>query len=67
MGVSTNRFDTLDGDPCAAEGHRLALQPADFGAMRAVLAETALPLLVVQEGGYHMEGIPGAATAFWGS
>ena len=59
-------FDTLDGDPCAAEGHRLALQPADFGAMRAVLAETALPLLVVQEGGYHMESIPGAAAAFWG-
>lgn len=58
-------FDTLEGDPCAAEGHRLALQPDDFGAMRRVLAEPGLPLLVVQEGGYLMEKIAAAASAFW--
>eukprot|EP00966_Prymnesium_polylepis_P264930 6120817-Prymnesium_polylepis.1 len=30
-------YDTLAGDPDASEGKRLALAPADFGAMRAVL------------------------------
>ena len=58
-------YDTLDGDPCAAEGHRLALQPADFGPMRRLLDEAGLPLLFLQEGGYHMEKIAAAAAAFW--
>jgi len=60
-------LDTLDADPCAAEGHHLALQPKDFGAMRGVLDEAGLPLLVLQEGGYHMERIAAAASAFWTS
>ena len=37
----------------------------DFGAMRGVLDEAGLPLLVLQEGGYHMERIAAAASAFW--
>ena len=45
--------------------HRLALQPADFGPMRRLLDEAGLPLLVLQEGGYHMENIAAAAAAFW--
>ena len=58
-------FDTLAGDPDAREGQRLALAPDDFGRMRAVLAECKVPLLVLQEGGYHMEDIPAAAEHFW--
>ena len=45
--------------------HRLALQPADFGPMRRLLEEAGLPLLFLQEGGYHMENIAAAAAAFW--
>ena len=45
--------------------HRLALQPADFGPMRRLLDEAGLPLLFLQEGGYHMEKIAAAAAAFW--
>ena len=33
--------------------------------MRGVLDEAGLPLLVLQEGGYHMERIAAAASAFW--
>ena len=57
-------YDTLDGDPCAAEGHRMALSCEDFGKMRALLRGTRVPMLVVQEGGYHLEKIPTAAVAF---
>ena len=58
-------FDTLANDPDAREGARLALRPADFSRMRAVLGELGLPVLVLQEGGYCMEEIPDAAEAFW--
>ena len=58
-------FDTLDGDPCAAPGHRLTLRPAEFAQMRSALDETGLPLFVAQEGGYHMDCISKAAAAFW--
>jgi acetoin utilization deacetylase AcuC-like enzyme len=57
-------FDTLAGDPDAREGHRFELQPADFAAMRRVLDECHVPLLAVQEGGYHLADIPAAAEAF---
>ena len=60
-------YDTLEGDPDARAGHRLALTPADFGRMRGVLRETGLPICAVQEGGYHLEAIPDAAEAFWAS
>mmetsp|Transcript_83927 Transcript_83927/g.167520 ORF Transcript_83927/g.167520 Transcript_83927/m.167520 type:complete len:85 (+) Transcript_83927:544-798(+) len=58
-------YDTLSGDPDAKEGSRFALLPGDFRAMRQVLRESGLPLVVVQEGGYNMEAIPDAAEAFW--
>ena len=58
-------FDTLADDPCAAEGHRMALVPGDFARMRNILRETRIPLIVVQEGGYHLPQIPDAAAAFW--
>lgn len=58
-------YDTLAGDPDAREGHRFALQPADFAPMRQVLRECGLPLCVLQEGGYDLANIPAAAEAFW--
>jgi acetoin utilization deacetylase AcuC-like enzyme len=58
-------FDTQDGDPCAAEGHRLRLQPEDFAKMRAVINETGLQLIVTQEGGYLMSSVHKAAAEFW--
>ena len=57
-------FDTLDGDPCAADGHRMAIQCEDFSKMRALLRSAQVPMLVVQEGGYHLEKITTAALAF---
>ena len=57
-------FDTLEGDPDAREGHRLALRPSDFGRMRHVFEECGLPVIAVQEGGYHLADIPDAAEAF---
>ena len=33
--------------------------------MRRLLEEAGLPLLFLQEGGYHMENIAAAAAAFW--
>ena len=57
-------YDTLDGDPCAADGHRMAIQCEDFSRMRALLRSAQVPILVVQEGGYHMEKIAAAALAF---
>ena len=57
-------YDTLDGDPCAADGHRMAIQCEDFSRMRALLHSAQVPILVVQEGGYHMEKIAAAALAF---
>lgn len=57
-------FDTLAGDPDAREGHRFGLQPSDFGRMRLILEECGLPIIAVQEGGYHLTEIPSAAEAF---
>ena len=58
-------FDTLDGDPDARQGHRLALSPADFGRMRRALRdEFDVHTIALQEGGYALESIPAAAEAF---
>ena len=57
-------FDTLAGDPDAREAHRFSLEPSDFGRMRHVLEECGLPIVAVQEGGYHLADIPSAAEAF---
>lgn len=59
-------FDTLATDPEAGKrGGNLGLTARDFGAMGRVLAERGPErLVVVQEGGYDLEGIPDAAVAF---
>ena len=58
-------YDTLAGDPDAREGHRFALNPADFAKMRQLFRQTGLPMCAVQEGGYNLEDIPEAAEAFF--
>ena len=58
-------FDTLAGDPEAEGNSVLALSPDDFGAMARLLGGPALPMCVIQEGGYKMSEIPVAASRFW--
>ena len=72
-------WDTLAGDPVAAESERMELVPEDFGRMRRLLADWMAgyedrgagerlkkrQMLVIQEGGYKLDDIPAAAQAFW--
>jgi acetoin utilization deacetylase AcuC-like enzyme len=53
--------DTLAGDPVGD----LGVTEAGFAAMGRQLAELDLPLLVVQEGGYALDGVAGAVASFF--
>lgn len=54
-------FDTMKGDPTG----NLLLQAKAFRTMGTRLAESGLPLLVIQEGGYNVRNIKRASVAFF--
>jgi acetoin utilization deacetylase AcuC-like enzyme len=54
-------FDTLEQDPIGA--FKLAVK--DFGPMARRIGQLGLPLLVVQEGGYHVPSLAAAALYFF--
>lgn len=57
-------FDTLEGDPDARDGYGHRLCPGDFESMARTLRTLGCKMLVVQEGGYKLEDLGAAATAF---
>jgi len=54
-------FDILKGDPTGT----FLLSPPALRTMGKLLAETRLPLLIVQEGGYNVRNIRQGSTAFF--
>jgi acetoin utilization deacetylase AcuC-like enzyme len=56
-------FDTLANDPIGA----FKLNVEDFGPMAARIAQLGTPLLVLQEGGYHVPSLAPAALRFFGA
>ena len=53
-------FDTYDGDPIG----KFALQTADYAAIAWRIRSLNLPLVIVQEGGYHHEALGRNVVAF---
>jgi len=58
--------DTLRGDPVALPFTRFCLDPIDFKEMGEMLLfkDLRLPTVVIQEGGYKLDDVPLAITAF---
>eukprot|EP00966_Prymnesium_polylepis_P118939 2749070-Prymnesium_polylepis.1 len=58
-------YDTLSSDPEAGKraGVGIGLEPADFYAMGEMIAGACPKVLIVQEGGYDLDGVGKAAKA----
>jgi acetoin utilization deacetylase AcuC-like enzyme len=48
-------FDTLGGDREASDGAGMNLSPENFTDMGRMFTDLPLPVLYIQEGGYHLE------------
>ena len=57
-------LDTHDGDPCAIRRAGFAMSGKDYVEMGQWIGSYApkIPILVIQEGGYRMDKVPGAAS-----
>jgi acetoin utilization deacetylase AcuC-like enzyme len=56
-------FDTFHADPIC----NLSLQTADYGRIGAAIAELAMPVVALQEGGYAVDALGDNAVAFLGA